>query len=202
MTIVDDIATITDVDRAIYIALFDKIEVFPGGAPTYYEVAGVQPLKKLKSRLQEDVPLIYIRRRSGLQAGEVVGTGQVTHVVKTVDGEGNPTSYDEVTGGTIGDISYEVRYMSFDEDDDRAITAQIAPLFPVRGTELQGPGGKGPFYFDFQLHTDVPGLRKYELGGLFRIIARHVCIGDRVTREAAAITDLQTTEQASANLNP
>lgn len=205
MNIVQDIATLRDIDHAVYTSLAGKIVTYDDRetpTPTeFYKVFGVQPDKIYEAALDKDEPRIRIIRKGGLKPGATGSAfGAITHVVKTVDGNGKPLTYDEVKDGSIGDISYDVRYISFHENDDVAIVAALTALYPVNGIEYDGPGSLGPFLFERQFHTDNLRRRKSELAGLFRIIARDICIGQRVTGEAHAITDLRQTIEATDTL--
>lgn len=205
MNIVQDIATLEDIDRAVFISLDGKIVTYADKdtpSPTeFYKIFGVQPDKVYEAALDKDEPRVRIIRKGGLQPGATGSAfGAITHVVTSVDGGGNPLTYDEVKDGSIGDISYDVRYISFHENDDIAIIAALTALYPVNGIEYDGPSTLGPYLFERQFHTDNLRRRKGELAGLFRIIARDICIGQRVTREAAAITDFTQTIEAKVSL--
>ena len=205
MNIVQDIATFEDIDDAVYLSLFNKVVTYADKdtpIPTeFYKVFGVQPDAVYNSQREGDIPRIRVIRKGGLQPGATgSAAGSISHVVKTRDGNDNPLTYDEVTGGSIGDILYDVRYISFNENDDIAIIAALTAFYPVNGIEYDGPENLGPFLFERQFHTDNLRRRKGELAGLFRIIARDICIGKRVTREAQAISDLNHTEEAKVSL--
>ena len=188
-----DIATIKDVDRAVYVHLKDQIQ--KDGAPTeYYDVLGHQPDSKALAQLDEQIPLIWIKRKGPPKHSTKVGsTPQHFFEVATEDGEGNPLTYKEIKGGVKCDMTYEVRYICFHEDDERAMTVQLNERFPRHGVALTGPGGNGPFWFELSLATDVPGIRENELGGLYRVIATNVVLGEReISGDVPAITEIDS----------
>ncbi len=206
MNIVQDIATLEEADRSVYLHLFDQIVTYADKdtpIPTqFYKIFGVQSDEVPEDVLDKDEPRIRIVRRSGVELGSVGSSGLITWVASSFDTEDPPNAltYDKVKGGSIGDISYDVRYKSFHETDDRAIVAQLAERFPNRGIEIQGPGTQ-KFYFDLIFNTDVLGRRrKGELGGILRIIARDINIGERIVGQTVAITDLQYTVEATTQL--
>jgi hypothetical protein len=157
----------------------------------YYDVLGHQPDKKALARLDQEIPLIWVKRTGPPSESDVAGTPQRKFEVKTRDGQSNPETYDVIAGGDIFDLPYEIRYITFHEKDERAITTQIATLFPRFGVSLNGPASRGPFFFVRTASISVPGTRENELGGLFRVEARNVTIGEYIEAEAPAITDIR-----------
>lgn len=192
MTAQVDIATVEDVDRAVYLALFDQVQ--KAGLPTeFYEVFGHQPDAKVKAKLDDHVPLLWIKRIGAGRRSDVVG-GRDLMTRKTGEVMGVPT-YESVKSGQAHDLEYEVRYITFHESDERAIVAQMGTIFPFDGFELKGPSDEG-YFFERLFTAEVPGERENELGGLLRIEAQHVWIGDRIdVASVPAITDLQTDYQ-------
>lgn len=190
MDVVSDIEIIEDVDRAVYRRLDGTVQKY--GAPTeYYDVLGHQPDKKALARLDKEIPLIWIKRPGPPTESDVAGTPQRKFEVKTRDGQNNPETYDVIVGGDIFDLLYEIRYITFHEDDERAVLAQICTLFPRFGVLLDGPASRGPFFFVRTASISVPGIRENELGGLIRVEARNVTIGEYIEAEAPAITDIR-----------
>lgn len=157
----------------------------------YYEVLGHQPDKKALADLDQEIPLIWIKRTGPPSESDVAGTPQRKFEVKTKDGQDNPETYEVIAGGDIFDLPYEIRYITFHENDERAIAAQIGTLFPRFGVSLNGPASRGPFFFVRTASISVPGIRENELGGLFRVEARNVTIGEYIEAEAPAITDIR-----------
>lgn len=196
-----DIATITDVDRAVYLHLYSQI-ITAGNPAVHYQVLGHQPDSKALANLDNQNPLIWIKRKGPPKHSVKTGsTPQHFFEVATIDGEGNPLTYKKVKGGVKCEMTYEVRYICFHEDDERAMTVQLSERFPRHGVALSGPGGKGPFLFDLALSTEVPGIRKNELGGLYRIVAGNVVLGEREIEDTPAITEIDWTVEANRVLN-
>jgi hypothetical protein len=190
MDVTTDIEILEDVDRAVYQRIADIVQKY--GAPTeFYQILGHQPDRKALAELDKEVPLIWIKRMGAPEESDVGGTPQRKFKVKTRDAEDNPATYDVIAGGDIFDIPYEIRYISFHENDERAIASQLMTLFPRFGVTLSGPGGKGPFFFVRTASISVPGTREKELGGLIRVEARNVTLGEYIEAEAPAITEIR-----------
>lgn len=187
-----EVDQITAVDRAIYLRLFDAVEK-PSGS-VFYDLLGHQPDKKVLGKLDEEIPLIWIQRKGGGEASDVGSTPQTIYRPATFDSNDppNPLTYDAFEGSSIVDLTYEIRYIAFHEDDERAMSAQLRSLFPTHGIALYGPNDEGPFWCEVSLFTDVPGLRPKEIGGILRVIVRHVSIGGRPVETAVpAITSVE-----------
>ena len=203
MNVAEDIATIEDVDRAVYEHLENLIQTADNPS-LFYDVLGHQPAKKALAELDKQKPLIWIKRQGPPAPSDKTGsTPESFFEVATKDGEGNPLTYKEIKGGSKNDLTYNVRYICFHEDDERAMTVQLSERFPRHGVALTGPGTKGPFWFELALATDVPGLRKDELGGIYRIVATDVTLGEREQPAAVpAIIEIDLVTEAEFILVP
>ncbi len=169
----------------------------------YYQVLGHQPDSKALSQLDDQIPLLWIMRKGPPSPSDEIGsTPQHFFEVKTIDGEDNPATYTEIKGGVKSDLTYEVRYITFHEDDERAMTVQLAERFPRHGINLFGPGGNGPFWFETAIATDVPGTRPNELGGIYRVVAKGVPLGEREVATIPAILDIESIIEAEKTLVP
>ena len=196
-----DIATIQDVDRAVYTHLLNQI-ITAENPLEFYQILGHQPDSKALAQLDEQIPLIWIKRKGPPKHSTKIGsTPQYFFEVATEDGEGNPLTYKKVKGGVKCEMTYEIRYICFHEDDERAMTVQLNERFPRHGVALTGPGGNGPFWFELALATDVPGNRENELGGLYRVVATGVILGEReISGDVTAIKEIDWTTEANTVL--
>lgn len=122
-------------------------------------------------------PIIKIKQLSTPSPSDTIGAANAkVFVPQGDDGNGNPTSYDEVLTGTAHDIEFDIRYTTFDEDDDAIIAGQLSARLKRGGFSLSGPADKGPFLFDLILSRPISG-NPNEFKGLYRVETRDVWLG-------------------------